>query len=78
MGKCEPKYNYSHKQRGCGIMSHSLKQRLEEFSKSKQPKKHITYTIGVNNEIKERFNMIRKNHNLTANELLSILLESYT
>ena len=58
-------------------MPHSLKERLEEFSKSKQPKKNTTYTIGVNKDIKERFNMIRKNHNLTANELLSILLESY-
>jgi len=58
-------------------MPHSLKERLEEFSKSKQPKKNTTYTIGVNKDIKERFNMIRKNHNLTSNELLSILLESY-
>jgi hypothetical protein len=58
-------------------MSHSLKERLESFARAKQPPKHITYTIGVNKEIKERFNMIRKNHKLTANELLSILLESY-
>ena len=58
-------------------MAHSLKERLEEFAKSKQPKKHTTYTIGVNKVIKDRFNMIRRNHKLTANELLSILLESY-
>ena len=58
-------------------MSHSLKERLEAFARSKEPQKHMTYTIGVNKEIKERFNMIRKNHKLTANELLSILLESY-
>ena len=41
-------------------MPHSLKERLEEFAKSKQPKKHTTDTICVNKEIKERFNMIRK------------------
>ena len=59
-------------------MAHSLKERLEEFSKSKPPKKHLTsYTIGVNKVTKDRFNMIRRNHKLTANELLSILLESY-
>ena len=59
-------------------MPHSLKERLEEFSKAKKVPKNITYTIGVNKEIKARFNMIRKNHKLTANELLSVLLESYT
>jgi hypothetical protein len=61
-------------------MTHSLKARLEEFSKAKAKKVPTfpkTYTIGVNKEIKERFNMIRKNYKLTANELLSILLESY-
>ena len=59
-------------------MSHSLKERLEAFAKAKKLPKNITYTIGVNKDIKERFNTIRKNHKLTANELLSILLESYT
>jgi len=59
-------------------MSHSLKERLEEFSKAKKVPKNITYTIGVNKDIKERFNTIRKNHKLTANEILGIMLESYT
>ena len=61
-------------------MPHSLKARLEEFSKAKAKKVPTfpkTYSIGVSKNIKEKFNMIRKDHELTANELLSILLESY-
>tara|TARA_Y100000401_G_scaffold91035_1_gene76703 strand:- start:314 stop:505 length:192 start_codon:yes stop_codon:yes gene_type:complete len=61
-------------------MTQSLKEKLEEFSKAKAkivPTFPKTYSIGVSKEIKARFNMIRKNHKLTANELLSILLESY-
>ena len=56
-------------------MSNTLKQRLEDFSKYKKPKQSNQYTIAVDLENKEKFNLTKKQYNLTSNELMSILLE---
>ncbi len=59
-------------------MTQSLKEKLEEFSEAKtKPQFPKSYSIGVSKDIKEKFNMIRRKHKLTANEVMSILLESY-
>ena len=48
-------------------MPHSLKARLEEFSKAKAKKVPTfpkTYSIGVSKNIKEKFNMISSGSNI--------------
>ena len=59
-------------------MPNDLNKRLADFSKTKTVAKHITYTIAVNLENKEKFNLIKRQYNLTSNELMMILLEGVT
>ena len=56
-------------------MSNTLKQRLEDFSKTKMPKQSNQFTIAVNFECKEKFDLTKKQYNLSSSELMRILLE---
>ena len=56
-------------------MSNTLKQRLEDFSKTKMPKKSNQFTIAVNFKCKEKFDLTKKQYNLSSSELMMILLE---
>ena len=55
--------------------NNDLNKRLAEFSKTKPPRLLGQYTIAVDLENKEKFNLTKKQYNLTSNELMSILLE---
>ena len=56
-------------------MSNTLKQRLEDFSKTKMPKQSNQFTIAVDLENKEKFDLTKKQYNLSSSELMRILLE---
>ena len=56
-------------------MSNTLKQRLEAFSKYKKPKQSNQYTIAVDLKNKEKFDLTKKQYNLSSSELMRILLE---
>jgi len=56
-------------------MSNTLKQRLEDFSKTKMPRSTSQYTIAVDLENKEKFDLTKKQYNLSSSELMRILLE---
>jgi hypothetical protein len=55
--------------------NNDLNKRLKDFSKTKAPKQSNQFTVAVDLENKEKFNLTKKQYNLTSNELMKILLE---
>jgi len=55
--------------------NNDLNKRLAEFARNKKPKQRNQFTIAVDFEIKEKFDLTKKQYNISSSELMRILLE---